>query len=209
MKLAATIFFVVLGLAYPVLVYFGLRFLEPRVLAVILGSFLVLRLAPRLRSPARRRMLGRSLFFVAPLLGLTYLLALIFNEGSFFLFVPAMVSATLLVSFGRSLFRPPSMVESFARLKEPDLSDAKVEYCRRVTMVWSMFFILNGSLSLYLALSGDLAAWTLYNGSVAYLVMGLLFGGEFIYRQYRFRRSPGETTGTVFRRFFRPGDGRS
>ena len=208
MKLAATILFVGLGLGYPLVVYFGLRFLEPRVLALILGSALILRLLPGMHSSARRRTLGRSLGFPAALVGIVYLLALVFNEGSFFLYVPTLVSAALLVSFAHSLLRPPSMVESFARMKETALSDEKVEYCRRVTIIWSAFFVLNGSISLLLAVSDSLTAWTLYNTSIAYLMIGLLFAGEYLYRQYRFRRAEGETAGTFFRHLFHSGNDR-
>jgi 3-hydroxymyristoyl/3-hydroxydecanoyl-(acyl carrier protein) dehydratase len=55
-----------------------------------------------------------------------------------------------------------------------------------VTLVWTVFFLLNGLLALALALGGDLKAWTLYNGFLAYILMGALFAGEFLYRRHRF-----------------------
>jgi len=185
MRTVASITFVLLGLAYPVLVYSGLRLFEPRLVAVFLGSILLLRL---LLSPGRARVvtLGRSLSFPLALLGLAYLLTFLFNEGRFFLFVPAMFSTALMMSFGRSLIRPPSVVESIARMKEPEMSEEKVVYCRRVTLLWVLFFLVNASVSVVLALSAELETWTLYNGLIAYLLMGLLFLGEFLYRLYRF-----------------------
>jgi 3-hydroxymyristoyl/3-hydroxydecanoyl-(acyl carrier protein) dehydratase len=120
------------------------------------------------------------------MLGLAYVLTIVFNDSFFFLFVPALFSAALLLGFGRSLLVPPSLVEKFARAIRSDLSDEHVAYCRRVTMVWTAFFLLNGSLSVLLALAGSLEAWTLYNGLIAYILMGMLFAGEFLYRRHRF-----------------------
>ncbi len=183
--MVATIALVLLGLAYPVLVYSGLRWLEPRVVAVLLGSLLMLRFVLN-RHRSRTVTLRSSLSFPLVLLGLAYLLTFLFNEGRFFLFVPAMFSVALLVSFGRSLLRPPSMVELFARMKQPDMSTEKVSYCRRVTLLWVVFFLLNALVSTALALFAELETWTIYNGFIAYILIGVLFVGEFIYRLYRF-----------------------
>jgi uncharacterized membrane protein len=185
MKTALRILLVLLGLGYPVLVYFGLHWFEPRVVAVFLAAALMLRLV---LGPRRQQAvsMGKTLSFPLAMLAFAYALTFIFNEGVFFLFVPALFSAALLVSFGRTLFVPPSMVETFARGIRSDLSDEHVTYCRRVTLVWTIFFLLNGSLALALALDGDLEAWTLYNGFLAYILMGALFAGEFLYRRHRF-----------------------
>ena len=185
MRAALRILLVLLGLGYPLLVYLGLRFFEPRMVAVFLGATLLLRLA---LGPRRRRVLslGKTLSFPLAMLGLAYALTFVFNDGFFFLFVPALFSAALLLSFGRSLLVPPSLVETFARAIRSDLSDEHVAYCHRVTMLWTAFFLLNGSLSLALALAGSLEAWTLYNGLIAYLLMGMVFTGEFLYRHHRF-----------------------
>ena len=74
------------------------------------------------------------------------------------------------------------MIERFARLQEPEFSDTAIAYTRKVTMVWCGFFVLNGSASLYTALFTDMATWTLYNGLIAYLLLGLLFIGEYLVR---------------------------
>ncbi|MBL4621504.1 MAG: hypothetical protein JKY89_03820, partial [Immundisolibacteraceae bacterium] len=49
-------------------------------------------------------------------------------------------------------------------------------------------FMVNGSIAAMLALYGSLEMWTLYNGFIAYLLIGILFGGEFLVRQYIKRR---------------------
>jgi 3-hydroxymyristoyl/3-hydroxydecanoyl-(acyl carrier protein) dehydratase len=78
------------------------------------------------------------------------------------------------------------MVEVFARLRHEHLDEEQIAYCRKVTVLWSAFFLLNGSISLGLAVRGDLEAWTLYNGLIGYILVGLLFAGELVYRHFRF-----------------------
>jgi uncharacterized membrane protein len=46
-----------------------------------------------------------------------------------------------------------------------------------------VFFAVNGSVALATALWASTALWTLYNGLVAYLLMGALMGGEWLVRR--------------------------
>ena len=50
-------------------------------------------------------------------------------------------------------------------------------------MVWSVFFLCNGLLAAALTLWAPLSWWTLYNGLIAYGLMGLLFAVEWLVRQ--------------------------
>ena len=93
------------------------------------------------------------------------------------------VSTALLVLFGLSLWKGPTVVERLARLQEPNLDAHGVAYTRRVTQVWCGFFVLNGSLALATALWGSNATWALYNGLISYGLMGLLMSGEWLVRR--------------------------
>jgi uncharacterized membrane protein len=79
-------------------------------------------------------------------------------------------------------------VERFAELSGDVLSPAGRRYCRRVTLVWSIWLALNTAVSAGLALAGSLAAWTLWTGLIAYVVTGAIFGGEFMLRRMLRRR---------------------
>jgi uncharacterized membrane protein len=74
------------------------------------------------------------------------------------------------------------MIERIARIREPNLPDAAVRYTRIVTEVWCLFFVLN-AVALYTALAADIEVWALYNGVIAYVLMGLLFAGEYLVRR--------------------------
>ena len=79
------------------------------------------------------------------------------------------------------------MIERFARIREPNLPMRAISYTRRVTQVWCIFFFVNGAIALVTALWASPATWTLYNGLIAYVMMGLLFAGEYVVR-WHFKR---------------------
>lgn len=172
----------VVALAYPFLVYFGLTYFDARGLALVLIGLAGARLA--LLGAGRR---GLPLLW-ALLLSLTAvvligLLVLVSGSPAHLRFYPVAINAAMLLLFGVTLLRPPSMIERIARLREPHLPPAAVHYTRVVTEVWCGFFLLNGGIALYTALFADLGAWTLYNGAIAYVLMALLFAGETLVRR--------------------------
>ncbi len=189
-----------LAVAYPFVVFGGLQISEPRWVALALLALLGLRAGTRLRRPSAQEL--RLLLPSALLVGAVLMGALLGNDARALLFVPALMNAALLVSFAGSLVRGPSLVETFARMRVPDLPESEVRYCRAVTVVWCVFFAANGSIALALALSGSLGWWTFYNGLVAYLLAGLVFAGEFVVRSWRFGRYEGTLVEPLFRRLF-------
>jgi uncharacterized membrane protein len=176
-------------LLYPFAIFFGLRVAEPRYVALALIAILLL---------CRRRQAGRLLaslsrIDLAVLGGLLLLAgtAAVTNSELLLRLYPAAVNLGMLLLFGASLLVPPSMVERFARLGEPDLPTAAIGYTRRVTQLWCAFFIANGAVAIYTALFGSRDDWALYNGLIAYLLMGGLFGGEWLYRSLFITRKTG------------------
>ena len=77
-----------------------------------------------------------------------------------------------------------------ARLQHPDLPPEGVAYTRRVTQIWCGFFALNGSLAALLVLLEQYRWWALYTGIIAYILMGILMGGEFAYRKWVLKLNP-------------------
>jgi uncharacterized membrane protein len=95
---------------------------------------------------------------------------------------PSLVNLGLLIAFGATLVRGPSMIEKFARIGTPNLSDAAVRHTRCVTQIWCAFFAANGLFSLYTALYWQREAWSLYNGAISYGLVGALLVGEIVWR---------------------------
>ncbi|WP_328188636.1 hypothetical protein [Marinobacter sp. OP 3.4] len=96
---------------------------------------------------------------------------------------PVLVNGGLLLAFVWTLAYPPTAIERLARLREPELPPSGVRYTRYVTWVWVAFFAMNGSIAAATLWAED-HVWALYNGLISYLLMGALFLGEFLFRQY-------------------------
>lgn len=159
---------------YPFAIYFGLGHFEPRWLALLL---LVLAVARMLSDKAPH---WRVAAICAALLVLATTLT---NAALPLKLYPVVVNALMLVMFASSLWHPPSIIERWQRLETPALSAAGVAYARTVTWVWSWFFVVNGSIALATALWGSDKAWMLYNGTIAYCLMGALFCAEWLVRR--------------------------
>lgn len=91
------------------------------------------------------------------------------------LFYPVWMNSALLLVFLASLWRKPAVITRLASLMEGPLSDKAVVYTEKVTLVWTIFFLVNGAISLATAVHGDIELWTLYNGFISYVLIGLLF----------------------------------
>ncbi|GAA5215096.1 hypothetical protein GCM10025776_10280 [Corallincola platygyrae] len=102
-------------------------------------------------------------------------------------FYPVVVNLCMFAVFAYSLYSPPSMIERLARLREPELPNEAIQYTRKVTWIWVAFFVLNGMVALWTATYASMATWTLYNGLIAYFMMGVLLVGEICYRRWVLR----------------------
>jgi uncharacterized membrane protein len=169
------------SIVYPLLAALLVRNFGPG--WVVLGLLALLGLRGLLGLRKIPGALTFGLMFVA---GAVALAALYDRELSVRLY-PAFMNAAMLIAFGRTLWAPPSMIERFARLIEPDLPENGVRYTRVVTWLWVGFFALNGAIAVWTALFASWEVWTLYNGAIAYVAMGVLFGGEMLVRPL-FRR---------------------
>jgi len=174
MARARVIAFAVLSLAYPVLVYLAMGRFEPRWLALLLFALALLR------ALTTRECVW---WWGAAAAGVLALMATVLNQALPLKLYPAVVNAVMLAVFAGSLRFGPPVVERLARLKEPELPPFAVRYTRRVTLVWCGFFVVNGALALATAMWATDRGWALYNGLLAYLMMGTLFAGEWLVRR--------------------------
>jgi uncharacterized membrane protein len=161
-------------LLYPLVIYLGLGRFEPRWLALLL-----------LAIASARAALGRDPVWLVAAAGALVLVVVSFlaNQLLPLKLYPVLVNAVLLGVFATSLRHPPSAIERLARLREPELPPEAIAYTRKVTIVWCAFFVGNGGIALATALWASDRAWATYNGLIAYLLMGLLFAGEWLVRQ--------------------------
>ncbi len=185
MKIALRAVIGLLFLLYPLLVYFGLQQWSVRTLALVLLALFIVRMMIQKRSSNQSNLSTGVVMLVAVVVLVG---ALLTNHQQFFLYYPVAMNIALLGLFASSVFHPPTVIERLARLQEPDLPPEGVRYTRNVTVLWCGFFAVNGSIAWYTVHFCTLQQWTLYNGFIAYLAMGMLFAAEFLYRQLVVKR---------------------
>lgn len=189
------IFGTCLFLIYPYLVYLGIEsgmvWIAP---AIFSGIFLLQALSAR---SLKVKML-KALIAISLLLGSYYLQTITAKV------LPVLIQLLLMYFFGRTLLKNkgPSFIESFVRLEFPVMPVHLCEYCRRLTMMWTVFFANNALICIALAVWGNDKWWALFNGVFIYLMIGLLTIGEYIYRHFRFPElaipDPKSTIKTLF-----------
>ncbi|MBB1405042.1 hypothetical protein H5079_05370 [Pseudoalteromonas sp. SG44-5] len=163
---------------YPVIVYVGLTQFNSQLVAIVLLFLLALRL-----------WLSKALFDKMPWLKPATFLAVIaivlskvFDSDVGLRLYPVIINTVMLLVFSYSLYKGPSIIETFARITEPELDEQGVQYTKKVTQLWCVFFIVNGGIALYTSLFSSLAVWAFYNGVIAYVAMGVLFALEWLVR---------------------------
>lgn len=167
-------------LAYPFGVYYGVRYLEPRYIGLIVLVLVGARFL--LARHHLERSTVNSLVPSTIVVGLLCVLLLIFNQVILMYLKPVLVNLVMLGTFGYSLLYPPTIIERFARLSTPVLSTEAIAYTKRVTMAWCLFFLLNGLVATYTGLFTSIEVWTLYNGFIAYVMIGILLVAEYFIR---------------------------
>lgn len=166
---------IVLSIAYPFMVYWGLQHYPASKLLPLLLILLALRWIVGNKTSER--------MILVAILAAVVIVAFTWGHQLGLKFYPAMVNLGFLILFAGSLISPPSFVERLARIRQPNLSPEGVAYTQKVTWMWSVFFLINGSIAAMTALWASNEVWTLYNGFIAYVLIGILAGGEWIIRR--------------------------
>ena len=125
----------------------------------------------------------RSTFFLA-----AGLFCLLTGKELFLKLYSVAISATFLVFFGSTLFFGPNIIFRFAALADKSIIGSSYEnqvksYCKKVTIAWCCFFIINGFIAAYTTFFCSREVWAIYNGGISYALMGTLFVVEFIIRK--------------------------
>ena len=79
----------------------------------------------------------------------------------------------------------------FARIhRGGELAPDLARYTRNLTAAWAVFFLVMAVISATLAVTGPLAAWSLFSNLLNYLLVVLFFVLEYAYRRVRYRHHP-------------------
>lgn len=205
MKKFLKVLFYVMAAVYPVLVFSCLVIfkLPTRVLSLCIIALAAAFFLSATGSKKAGSKEGKSALDWKPLVSSALLLTAglfcFFTQNEIFLkLYSVVISATFLAIFASTLFLEPNIIFRFATLADKSIKGSSFEnqvkkYCKKVTIVWCCFFVLNGTVSAITAfiqniiptISDELAntIWSVYNGGLSYILMGTLFVVEFIIRK--------------------------
>jgi len=163
---------------YPLFVYFGLEILEAQYIAILFALIFVIR--HLINKKSTNNIPHLNFIFITIIILLSY--SALTNSAMALKFYPVVMSCCFLFIFGYSLYKPPTIIQLIASLREK-LDEKAVIYTRKVTKVWCVFFILNATIATWTIYQDNAQIWVLYNGFLSYIAMGLLMGGEWLIRQ--------------------------
>ena len=163
---------------YPLIILFGLQRFPLHYIGIFLIGLALLRLL-FMRGEDVQQLLN---ILLSVILILVVVYVLFSGKTDWFRFYPVAVNGVMLCVFGYSLLRGMPMVERLARVTEPDFPVGAIPYVRKVTIMWCIFFLLNGAAALYTALWSSFEVWAWYNGALAYALMGSVFALEWLVR---------------------------
>jgi uncharacterized membrane protein len=103
--------------------------------------------------------------------------------------IPVFIQLNLMLFFGKTLLigKGPSVIERFAKLSFPQIPPLLSQYCRYLTLIWTIFFAINALTCVVLALYAPVEWWMLYTGVIILMLTGLLIVVEYIWRHFYFR----------------------
>lgn len=186
---------VLLFFAYPVLTHLAVVMQQPWLqCAAVACAYVALFYAP-LRAGRAPAWLG-----LAGFAGVDALLIGI-GHGAYVLYLPSIVVPALVLSaFAPTLLpgRVPLITRIAAAMDGP-LSPEQARYTRSVTWLWVFTLGLILLVTLALLLLWSPRAWSVFANFISYILLGLLFLGEYGYRRRRFP----ERTPLNFRAFVR------
>lgn len=120
---------------------------------------------------------------------------------------PVIIDLALAVWFGRTLAPGEEpMIGWFARLvRGSDLPPDLARYARCSTVMWTALFVGMAAAAAALAALATPRTWSLFANGIEYLLVGVLFVGEHVFRRVRYRHHEPRPLAEVVRTVARAG----
>lgn len=175
----------VVALAYPFAVYYGLSHYGPSVFAIFLFILLLLRvwIKGSFHEPSQ--------WLQLIVVGCFCMVIIFAGNEQLLLFYPVLMGLGFSALFAFSLTSKTSLIERFAKMSGQDYPQTALGYMRNLTIIWAVLLFLNALVSAYTACCLSLKYWTLYNGLLAYFLLGGFALGELIFRHFYKQRTEG------------------
>ncbi len=165
-------------LSFPFLALWGALHMHPLWLFTAAIGLTVLRFALARRSETDFAL--PQLIFYLTVMALAFLAI----SDQAYLLHPFAMSGSFALTFWISLLNGRPIIESLARLREPDLPPSAIAYTKRLTQIWLIFLILNSLVAAATAFFAPIEIWAFYNGALFYCLAGILLFSDIAYRHF-------------------------
>lgn len=125
--------------------------------------------------------MGKIKHFTPVLITLCIVFLFYIKRLAFLKFYPPICNLTIFMIFFCSLFAKETVIQKFAKMCGDKLEKPARVYTRNLTYVWCVFMFINLLISVWTIFLSD-KVWILYNGCISYILVGMLFGIEYIVR---------------------------
>lgn len=100
--------------------------------------------------------------------------------------IPVAINGLLFALFATSLRsdHTPMITRLASLIRGGNMPAPVVIYTRRVTVVWTLFFLVLGVTGLLLAIFASLETWSIFANLYSYLLIAALFVLEFLFRRW-------------------------
>lgn len=173
----------IVGILWPFAVFFSWHFGTAQYLCVFLVVVFLVKIFYEKRQQKKCDVLFSCGRIIAVIVIALSVMSLVLGRFDVLSFYPVAVNLILLLCFGFSLIKPPSMIARFAALTEKTITKRINDYAYKVTVIWCCFFIVNGLISLYTVILGDHNIWLLWNGFGSYIAIATLMSTEYLIRR--------------------------
>lgn len=175
-----TLFLTLLLLSFPLVSHLSIHNGRADLAVYFMASLLLLPLLFALltrKRPASWAIAAGVLSLVIGILGYTYARAMI-------VIPPILIFTSLMLLFGYSLRTGATpVITRFAELILGEVAPDVRAYTRKATIAWMLFFMGMLSCALVLGLWAPLELWSWFTNVIAYVLIGVMFVGEFLVRR--------------------------
>ncbi len=217
MSILLKVLFVTASIIYPLIVFACLVIFKVPVkifslfIVFIALIYLLMATSGKESSFSQRIKKNARLFISSGLLLAGGIICLFTGKTFFIKLYPVLMNLIFLFTFASTLFIGPNICFRFACLADKKLKTSLIsprveKYCQKVTIIWCIFFILNGGAALITVLSDNDRLWSIYNGGISYGLMGILFAAEFLVRMVVNSKMPKSISISQFNSKSRPMD---
>ncbi len=109
-------------------------------------------------------------------------LIILFNQEIFLKLYPVLMNASVCAIFALSLRKTPLMAKFAKKIRKEHLDEKTLTYTRNATKAWAIFMLLNTLASLITVFLSN-KIWTIYNGFISYVLIGIMMLVEYIIRK--------------------------